>query len=160
MQPGMDPRAKPLTGRKVLAITVSAFAVIIAVNVYMAVKAVSTFPGLEVQSSYVASQTFDADRRAQQALGWTLRQDYRPGELKLTFLDSAGRAAPVRDISATIGRATEASDDVSPAFSYTDGAFVAPVTLTRGKWMILVQATAEDGTRYHKRLDLVVKGQG
>jgi nitrogen fixation protein FixH len=53
-----------MTGRKVLAITVSAFGVIIAVNFLLAYKAVSTFPGLEVPNSYVASQTFDADRAA------------------------------------------------------------------------------------------------
>ena len=52
--------AAPLTGRKVLLIAVVAFGVIIGVNVLMAVKAISTFPGLEVQNSYVASQVFDA----------------------------------------------------------------------------------------------------
>ena len=65
-----------ITGKHVLAITVSAFAVIIGVNVVMAWKAISTFPGLEVKNSYVASQTFDADRAAQQALGWTLVPEY------------------------------------------------------------------------------------
>ena len=48
--------ARELTGGKVLAITVSAFAIIIGVNVLLAFKAVSTFPGLEVENSYVASQ--------------------------------------------------------------------------------------------------------
>ena len=43
---------------------------IIAVNLTLAFKAVTTFPGLEVKNSYVASQNFDADRAAQQALGW------------------------------------------------------------------------------------------
>ncbi len=47
----------------------SAFAVIIAVNLVLAFKAVRTFPGLEVENSYVASQTFDAERTAQEALG-------------------------------------------------------------------------------------------
>ena len=49
-----------LTGRKVFFITAGAFAVIIGVNVTMAVLAVGTFPGLEVKNSYVASQSFDA----------------------------------------------------------------------------------------------------
>ena len=50
---------RPLTGKHVLAITLVAFGVIIGVNVLMAVKAVGTFPGLEVANSYVASQDFD-----------------------------------------------------------------------------------------------------
>lgn len=67
---------KPLTGRHVLAITLAAFGVIIAVNVLMAVKAVRTFPGLEVANSYVASQSFDRDRAVQTALGWRVEADY------------------------------------------------------------------------------------
>ena len=72
-----------LTGKHVLVITVSAFAVIIAVNLLLAYKAVSTFPGLEVQNSYVASQVFDTDKAAQLALGWTLTPSYQANEVQL-----------------------------------------------------------------------------
>lgn len=47
-----------------------AFSIIITVNLTLAFQAVRTFPGLEVRNSYVASQTFDADRTAQLGLGW------------------------------------------------------------------------------------------
>ncbi len=70
---------RELTGRKVFAITAAFFGVIIAVNLLLAYKAVSTFPGLEVQNSYVASQTWDAERAAQQALGWDLAAEYDHG---------------------------------------------------------------------------------
>ena len=63
---------REITGRHVLLGMVGAFGVIITVNVVMAWQAVSTFPGLEVKNSYVASQTFDAERKAQLALGWVL----------------------------------------------------------------------------------------
>ena len=53
---------REITGRHVAAMFGAGFGVIIAVNVLLATKAVSTFPGLEVKNSYVASQTFDADR--------------------------------------------------------------------------------------------------
>ena len=56
-----------LTGKHVFAITAGAFAVIIGVNVLLAVKAVSTFPGLEVGNSYVASQGFNTRKAAQEA---------------------------------------------------------------------------------------------
>ncbi len=65
-----------ITGLKVFLIACAFFGVIIAVNILLAVKAVSTFPGLEVPNSYVASQTFDADRTAQESLGWTLATEY------------------------------------------------------------------------------------
>ena len=54
-----------LRGRHVGAMFVAGFGIIIAVNILLAVKAVGTFPGLEVANSYVASQSFDARRKAQ-----------------------------------------------------------------------------------------------
>ncbi len=151
---------RQLTGRQVLAITVSAFSVIIAVNVLLAVKAVRTFPGLEVENSYVASQTFDAERAAQAALGWTLDYGYGEGRLTLAFRDRNGQPVRARDINALIGRRTEAAEDKTPVFTYADGRFTAPVTLGKGRWMILLTARAADGTLFHQRLDLFVKGQG
>jgi nitrogen fixation protein FixH len=147
-----------LTGRRVFAITASAFGVIIGVNVLLAVQAVRTFPGLEVNSSYVASQSFDRNRRAQEALGWTLRQDYGQGKLTLAFTLADGSPAPVGTLTAVVGRATEAADDVVPVFARTGSTFTAPLSLGPGKWVVLLDAMAEDGTLYHKRLDLSVRG--
>jgi len=149
-----------LTGRKVLAITVSAFGVIIAVNVLLAYKAVSTFPGLEVANSYVASQTFDRDRAAQVALGWTLAAEYdKSGStMELVFTGSNGHPAEVMDLSVLIGRPTEAKDDRWPVFVREGSAFRAPVELGPGKWMMKVEAHAPDGTLFHQRLDLLVEG--
>ena len=59
-----------LTGRHVALIFGGAFTVIIGVNLTLAVKAVGTFPGLETKNSYVASQNFEHDRAAQEALGF------------------------------------------------------------------------------------------
>lgn len=151
--------ARELTGRKVFLITASAFAVIIGVNVLLAVKAVSTFPGLEVPNSYVASQTFDADRAAQQALGWTLVPAYADGRLTLAFRDRSGRPVRPRDLDVLIGRPTEAVDDRRPDFAFAGGAFSAPVSLAPGRWMILLEARADDGTRFKQRLGLFVKGR-
>jgi nitrogen fixation protein FixH len=149
-----------LTGRKVLAITVSAFAVIIGVNFLLAYKAVSTFPGLEVPNSYVASQTFDADRAAQKALGWDLKADYDHAgrALHRVFTDAAGKPAPVSGLSVLVGRPTEAREDTYPVFTEDHGVFRAPLPLNPGKWMLKVQAHAPDGTLFHQRLDLFVKG--
>lgn len=149
---------KPLTGRKVLAITVSAFAVIIGVNVVMAVKAVSTFPGLEVKNSYVASQVFDAERKAQEALGWTLSESHQDGMLRLAFRDRDGLPVEVERLSAVVGRTTGLAQDIRPEFTYKNGDYVAPVPLEPGKWMVLLEAFAKDGTRFHQRLDLLVEG--
>lgn len=149
---------KPLTGRKVLAITVSAFAVIIGVNVVMAFKAVSTFPGLEVPNSYVASQSFDAEKKAQDALGWTLAESHENGILRLAFRDRDGLPVELDRLSAVVGRTTESAQDIRPEFRRENGDYVADAPLEPGKWMILLEGFAKDGTRFHQRLDLFVKG--
>ncbi len=147
-----------LTGRKVLAITSGAFAIVIGVNLLLAWKAISTFPGLEVKNSYVASQTFDTDRAAQLALGWTLDSAYAADTLRLTFRDANGQPAPVRDLTVLVGRTTEAREDVRPVFGYDDGQFSAALPLRSGKWMMRVQAFHPDGTAFRQRIDLLVKG--
>lgn len=150
--------ARELTGTKVFLITASAFGVIIGVNVLMAVKAVTTFPGLEVANSYVASQTFDADRAAQQALGWRLDHTYQDGVLTLSFRDAQGQPVRVNDLSVLVGRTTEAADDQRPGFTFDRGAFRAAADLGPGRWMLLVEARAADGTPFRQRLGLFVKG--
>jgi len=151
---------REITGRKVLLFTVGAFGVIIAVNLFMAYSAVSTFPGLEVKNSYVASQSFDADRRAQLALGWQMDPVYDPvnGELRLAFTDKQGFAAEVATLSVLVGRSTVARDDTRPSFTQLSGVFSAPLVLAPGNWMMQVEATANDGTVFRQRITLAVKG--
>lgn len=149
---------KELTGHHVLAITVSFFAVIIAVNGLLAYKAVSTFPGLEVANSYVASQDFDAERKAQHALGWTLKHQYDAGALKLTFTDQAGLPVQLATLDVLVGRTTAAADDSHPDFTRVNGTYTASIALNPGKWMLHVEARAEDGTLFRQRIDLFVKG--
>ena len=148
-----------ITGRQVFAVTAGAFAVIIAVNVYMAYSAISTFPGVEVANSYVASQQFEANRDAQAALGWTLTPDYRPGEgVVLRFTDAQGLPVQVEGLEVLLGRTTSSAEDQRPAFHREAGAYTASVTLAPGKWMLQIKALSADGTPFQQRLDLFVKG--
>lgn len=147
-----------LTGRKVLAIAVGTFGVIIAVNIVMAVQAIKTFPGLEVQNGYIASQTFDAERQAQQALGWTLTSAYDSKTLSLRFADAAGQPVTVKSLNVLVGRTTEAREDSTPEFMPAGGVYSAPIDLRPGKWMLRVEAVAQDGTLFRQRLTMYVKG--
>lgn len=149
---------REITGRQVAVVTVGAFLIIVSVNLVMAWQAVSTFPGLEVRNSYVASQGWNAARDAQARLGWRLTQDWRDGVLTLRFTDAAGQPAPVADLKVLVGRATEARDDVVPVFVREGGAFVAKLPLQPGRWMVRVAARAEDGTAFRQRLALQVRG--
>ena len=151
---------REFTGRKVFFFTAACFGVVIAVNVVMATKAVSTFPGLEVANSYVASQSFDADRAAQIDLGWTLVPDFDPQtqQLSLSFTDADGMPSEITKLSVLVGRSTAAQDDLRPEFQRVAGVYVAKAALAQGKWMMQVEAIAPDGTSFRQRIDLFVKG--
>ncbi len=145
-----------LTGWHVLAMFVTGFSIIIAVNITLAVNAVRTFPGKETESSYVASQHFDSDRAAQEALGWTVQADLSPSALRLSVRDAAQAVVKPQIVAATLGRATTVADDMTPAFDWTDGAWIAPVTAGPGNWNLRIEMLAADGTLFRRRIALRV----
>ncbi|MFD1342574.1 FixH family protein [Litorisediminicola beolgyonensis] len=137
-----------LTGRHVAAVFVFGFGIIIAVNIALAVNAVSTFPGLEVPNSYIASQEFDARREAQEALGWSVAAEYRDGRLTLALTDRSGQLAPVERLELHVGRPTEERDDLPVALGPDRSAML---DLAPGLWRLDVTAEARDGTPFEYR---------
>jgi len=145
-----------MTGRKVLIIAVSSFGVILAANLTLAYNAVSTFPGLEVDNSYVASQNFNQELAEQLALGWDVKASHEDGVLKLLITDSDG-PVQVAHLDAVLGAATHVRDDQTPEFRFVDGAYRAPVELGTGNWNIRLHAVAADGTEFRQRVVLHVR---
>jgi nitrogen fixation protein FixH len=142
---------RPLTGRKVAAIMCFSFAIIISVNLTLAYQAVRTFPGLEVKNSYVASQSFDADRAAQLALNWDVSAEVRAGILRLQILKDGQPISP--DIRSVIfGMATSVAADQFPELRFDGTAFVAPVDAPAGNWNLRVIAEASNGTVFRQRI--------
>ncbi|NNK78071.1 MAG: FixH family protein [Litoreibacter sp.] len=148
---------RKLTGWHVLAIIGSGFAVIIGVNLTLAYNAVATFPGLETKNSYVASQSFDADRAAQDALRWTVSAEVADGILSVEIIGEDGRPVQAASIAATLGRSTHTGDDSSPEFRWSGTRFVAPAELAPGYWNLRLVMTAEDGTLFRRRIPLTVR---
>jgi len=148
---------KQITGWHVFAIFALAFGTIIAVNLTLAFNAVRSFPGLEVKNSYVASQGFQAQRRAQETLDWHAHAGLENGQLTLRF-EHKGRAVAPQIVSAVFGRATSVAADQTPNFTYENGAFTAPVAVGPGNWNLRIVALAEDGTRFQQRIVVEVLG--
>lgn len=148
---------KELTGRKVLAITLGFFGVVLATNLTGAWFAVRTFPGLEVKNTYVASQNFDDELAANARLGWQVEGAYSDGAVILTILDAEGRPAPVAGIDAFIGRATHANDDVQLEFAQGESPYRMAIPLEGGKWELRLKATAPDGTVFRQRHEIIVR---
>ena len=151
---------KELTGGKVFAIFAGAFAIIIGVNLVLAYKAVATFPGLEVKNSYVASQTFDKERKAQLALGWDVKGAVTGDHLRLAIRDENDAPVQVDSLTATLGRATNVKEDQTPELVFDGTAYVAPVDLAPGNWNLRMKAIAKDGTPFHQRVVLHVRNAG
>jgi nitrogen fixation protein FixH len=150
-------RGRELTGRHVLLVFLAFFGTIIAVNVFMAFKAVGTFPGLEAKNGFVESQEFQVKRAAQEALGWDVGAVLQDGVLAIAFTDAAGDPVEVAALDAVIGRPTHVNEDRRPEFTYSRGTFRTPITLEPGNWDVRLTAWAPDGTEFRRRLEVDVR---
>lgn len=149
---------RQLTGWHVLAMFLGGFGIIIGVNLYMAVTAVRTFPGLEVSSSYADSQTFDIRREAQDALGWQASVAVEGDRLVLTLTGADGRPAAPAELTALLTRPTTRTDDQQLELTRDNGAFVAPAALSPGRWRLRLTGMARDGTEYRHNITFTVPG--
>ncbi|MCF6272672.1 MAG: FixH family protein [Rhodobacteraceae bacterium] len=152
-----ETKPKEFTGKKMLLVMLSFFGVIITVNMFMAFSAVSTFPGLEVKNSYVASQEFNDRKRAQLALGWEVEFYSEGDEAVLVLKDAAGETVIPASITAKIGRPTSDVEDQTLDFRLVGEVYRAAAILPAGPWRLFLDAVAQDGTRYKKRLRLLVE---
>ncbi|MBV1691946.1 FixH family protein [Novosphingobium sp. G106] len=145
-----DPAPRPFTGRHMAMIMVSFFSVVIAVNVFMAREAISTFSGVVVENSYVASQHFNRwldEARAERALGWkaaiSRRSDDRV-ELALSGM-AAAPAAVFAVARHPLGRAPDVALRFLPGGG---GRWLSVQPLPPGRWRlrIEVRSAATKGT--------------
>ncbi|GAB5447844.1 FixH family protein [Gymnodinialimonas sp.] len=148
---------RKLNGYHILGIFGGCFAVIVSVNLFMAFQAVSTFPGLEVSSSYADSQTFDVRRHAQEALGWEASVEATRTELTLTLVDEAGRPVYPAELSALLTRpTTRANDQMLELTRGPNGTLVAPADLDVGRWRLRMIGVSRDGTDYRHNITFTI----
>lgn len=160
MQSTSDTRPEgELTGRKVFLIFTCFFGVMMAVNFFMAYRAISTFPGLEVSSSYADGQDFNLRRDAQEALGWqaSVVVDRAAGELQLTLVDEEGTAAIPAQMTALLTRPTNRQEDQDLQLALQDGVYVAPVSVSAGRWRLRLTGAAQDGTAYRHNITFTLR---
>ena len=137
------------TGRHMLLLAVSFFGVIISVNVGMAVVSSTSWTGLVVDNSYVASQQFEEKRIAhdrQLAAGWQASFTYAPGIAQLIVRDGAGNPVDLGPVRLLITRPVGGHDDEKLTLSRSaNGGYTANVTLTEGVWDAVATASTETG---------------
>lgn len=142
-----------VTGRFVLVCFVCFFVVVAAVNAIMIRFAITTFGGVETESSYKAGLAFKAETAAlaaQQALGWNVDVRIDPrvegAAVNVAVRDAAG--APVPHLSVDVNLAHPADrrkDVVMSASELSAGTFhaLAPPALGRRTLMIELSRNGE-----------------
>lgn len=126
-------------------ILVAFFGTVIAVNVYMAHLALSTFSGEVVENSYNASQAYNgwlAEAAREKALGWSAEMARRGDGRLVAHIAGKGTAGAVltaeawRPLGGTYGA-------IRLNFARgTDGAFVSDKGLAAGRWDVRLTVTA------------------
>ena len=148
----MTADVKPLTGRKVFAIAAGAFATIIAANLTLAYSAIESFPGVEVKNGYIASQSFESERRAQERLGWRTEAVYAAGVLRLAVHTRDGAPAPISDVSFRFGRPTTKAADLKLNRDPNGAGWRAKLDLAPGLWRLDIVGAAPSGERFRRHL--------
>ncbi|MCO5093545.1 FixH family protein [Bosea sp. (in: a-proteobacteria)] len=137
---------RELTGWHVLAIMVSFFSVVIAVNLTMAFFARSSWTGLIVDNVHVAGREFNAkaaEGRAQAALGWKPELVIADGKLSYRLADAQGKAVPAAQATVSFRRPAYASEDHEVTLTrQLDGSLAAPVELRDGLWIVEIRTEA------------------
>jgi nitrogen fixation protein FixH len=134
------------TGRHAAMIIVAFFAVVIAVNVFMARMAISTFGGIVVENSYVASQDYNKwldEAAREKALGWKAAISRgAQGKAVFDLADAQGRPLVGAKVSVNavhpLGRVPDHAltvGEISP------GHYEA--ALEPGRWRLRVTVTAQ-----------------
>lgn len=145
-----EKRGREITGRHVLIGFLAAFGVVLAANLTMMFFALSGFPGLVSSSPYTEGQRFDAELKAERALGWQVGADWAGGRLSVSVLGADGAPVEGLSVSAVVGR--PATDGYDAALSLTPaegGAHVADIALDPGRWRVAIEAErASDGALY------------
>lgn len=150
------PVARPFTGKHMLAIIIAFFGVVFAVNITMAVISGTTWTGLVVENSYVASQEYQAKldaHRVQAAAGWQSTFGYDGKRIRLEVIADE-RPLVIDDLTIQLNRPIGTRDDhVLPLVAQPDGSYAAEVALGDGMWEALISAPTTDLGSYelHKR---------
>ncbi len=145
------------TGKHMLVLMLTFFAVILSVNILIAVIAARSWTGLVVKNSYVASQDFnkqlnDAERQAQR--GWVGELSYQTKTLSFTLHEKNGDPVKLDFAEAFVGRpAYEQEDHTIKLSNVGHGVYRGATDLSPGPWQVrVVGKVGEERFRLDSRI--------
>ena len=139
-------KPREFTGKHMLAVILAFFGVILAVNLTLATLANTSWTGLVVENTYVASQQFNKkaeEGRAQAALGWTGKLTIAWGEVRYSLTDAAGKPVALHGVKVLFRHPAYESEDKSVTLALATGQeFAAQHMPKDGVWIVEVDADA------------------
>jgi nitrogen fixation protein FixH len=140
-----------VTGRMVFVGLAAFFAVVFGVNALMTYAAISTFGGVETDSSYRAGLAFAsemASAQAQDARHWTVTAKAAlEGDatvVEVTARDAAGRPVPNLAATAQLVHPTDRrADHVVPLSGYGTGFFRGTTAVAAGQWDLVIELSRD-----------------
>ena len=148
--------AGQFTGRQAAMVICGGFAVVIGVNLTLAVLASRSHPGMVVENSYVASQNFNEwleAGRAQKALGWTVETVNKDGMLVIEATSALDQPLTGLVVEATMTHPLGAEPAQTLKLNDLGGGRYAAGPLPHGQWIAEIRLH-RGGERYYlkKRL--------
>ncbi|MGX9989230.1 FixH family protein [Rhizobium sp. WSM1274] len=160
----MTTASQGFTGRHMLIATCSFFAVVIGVNVIMAWFASSSWSGLVVENTYVASQEFNrkvADMKAMAASGIIGSLSLDGGRIHYDIRNRDGSPVIVDDVTANFKRPVGDHEDFHISFTkVADGQFESRHRVGSGDWIVEVISRREGKVVMHEASRLDTAGFG
>ncbi len=145
------PDAK-LKGWHVLLIMLGFFGVMFAVNGVFLYSAITSFPGEDVEKSYLQGLNYNdtlEQRREQAALGWTLRAGLVEGasRLRIEASDQDGEPLSTLTVTATLRRQATTAEDITLSLDpVLRGAYEVDLPpLSKGMWEVDIEARSAHG---------------
>lgn len=142
----------PFTGWHMLGVMVLFFGTIITVNATMAYFAGSSWSGLIVKNTYVASQQFDTDVarvEAMKARGWTSAIEVDTQTVRYTLANALGTPIAADRVTVAFSRPVrEDQDRLIELQAREDGSYAAGHGLASGQWLVKATASKDDAVVY------------
>jgi len=161
---GTQPRE--ITGWTVLALMLAFFGVVIGVNAFMAHEALSTFSGVETDSSYRAGQTFERDvamAKAQDAKHWQVDAKVTPtagggASLDIAARDAAGKPLAGMVATALFARPIDRQLDRSITVSEdAPGHFHGVAEIPAGQWDLIIELSRQGDRLFRSKNRVVIR---
>ncbi|RWX80770.1 cation transporter [Neorhizobium lilium] len=150
----MITRTPEFTGRHMLITTVTFFGVVITVNVTMAYLASSSWSGLVVENTYVASQEFNGKAAAMKAMaasGIVGSLSLKDNAIHYDLRNRDGTPADVDEVVANFKRPVGDHEDFKLALRQTaKGRFEAVHPVSAGDWIVEVTSRREGALVMHE----------